>query len=460
MGLAFMSTAELISREGNIARVRVVLDAASVDHAFKDIYKALVITVHPASVPSPPAPAKTLPQPVGAPAVDGEVSDRLREQALDFALDELNLTPRMGRPSFETEAAPLAGVEAIYEFSLPVLPDVELPDFKSYTIPVTRLHVTDLMKERYRERIIERFSEYPPREDGAQSGDMLVLDVHSHFSESGEEAPFHSHGMVYKIGEEGNLPGWDDKLSGAKANEKVEFSYVMPGDFADTRVAGVELKIEITVSAVHSIIIPELTEEFVKEKLQLESLQQFEDFMQSSLTRESEQQFEALKRDKALQQVAQELKAEISEDMVNDELDGIVTEHDRELRQHGMSLDAYLQQMNKSLADFRGERREIAERRIRSFLAVKTLAEQEEIRATQEDMMQYVYALMQRENINQDQVRQLLRNREFINETTYQIVRAKVLEHLAGVVNFDVSEGSAEATNEALAELEDGGGEQ
>ncbi len=456
MGLTFMSSAELLSRENNIARIKVVLDAAAVDRAYKEVYKALATQISVPGFRKGKVPPNILRQRVGAEAVDSEVSDRLREQAIDFALEQLKLSPRVGRPGFDAEPAPSQGAESIYEFTLPVLPDVTLPDYKSFSIPVTRLHVTDLMKQRYRDRIIERFTDYPPQEDGAGPGNMLVLDVHSKYAENGEESPFHSHSMVFKIGEEGNLPGWDEKLSGAKSGDKVEFSYVMPGDFADTRVAGKELNIEISVSAVHQIIIPELTEEFVTGQLQLESLAQFEEFMQSSLSRESEQQFETLKRDKAMQQVAEQLTTEISEDMINDELDGIVTEHDRELHQHGLSLDGYLQQMNKTIEEFRSERRELAERRIRSFLAVKTIAELEGIRATQEDLMQYMYLLMQRENISQDQVRQLIRNREFINETTYQIIRGKVLEHLANSVQYEVDEGSEESTNEALAALEDG----
>ncbi|MCC7478880.1 trigger factor [bacterium] len=451
-----MSSAELLSRENNIARIKVVLDGETVDKTFREVYRILANQINVPGFRKGKIPPNVLRQRVGAEAVNSEVSDRLRDQAIELALEELKLTPRVGRPSFDEEAEPQAGTEAVYQFTLPVLPDVSLPDYKAFSIPVTRLQVTELMKKRYRDRIIERFTEYPAREDGAAAASMLIMDVHSKFAENGEESPFHSHSMVYKIGEEGNLPGWDEKLSGAKAGDKQEFSYVMPGDFADTRVAGKELLIELNVSAVHDTLVPELSEDFVKEKLQLEGLQQFEEFMQSSLTRESEQQFESLKRDKALQQVAEQLSAEISEDMISDELDGIVTEHDRELRQHGLSLDAYLQQSGKSLAEFRDERRDLAERRIRTFLAVKTIAEQEGIRATQDDLMQYMYLLMQRENVSQDQIRQLARNREFINETTYQIIRAKVLEHLVNTVSFEVSEGSEAQTNEALAALEEG----
>jgi trigger factor len=262
--------------------------------------------------------------------------------------------------------------------------------------------------------------------------------------------------MAFKIGEEGNLPGWDERLTGAKTGDKLDFEYVMPGDFSDTKIAGIKLKIEIGVTAVHSMIVPTLDEEFVKDKLQLEGLPQFENFMQTTLGREVEQQFEQVKRDKALQEVAEKLEAEITDDMVKDELDGIVTEHDRELRRHGLSLEDYLKQMNKTLADFREERTDAARRRIRAFLAVKTIAEAEDLRATREDLMQYAMLLMQREGFNQDQMKQPLSSREFMNETTYQIVRGKVLDHLAGAVQFDVSEGTAEQTNAILSEIEEG----
>jgi len=125
-----------------------------------------------------------------------------------------------------------------------------------------------------------------------------------------------------------------------------------------------------------------------------------------------------------------------------------VKENDRTLRQYDSSLDQYLQGKGQSLPEYRESLREAALTKIRLFLAVKTIADAEGIFAASDDFQRYAAYLMQYEGIPLEQMRELMKHREFYTEAAYQIVREKVFEHVVASAKFNaepLSTGAASA---------------
>jgi trigger factor len=442
-----MPNVELVSREENVARIRVQLESADVDRAYKAVYRQLAKELKVPGFRPGKVPPNVIRQRVGVDTINGEVDDRLRQFAIQHALGELDVTPRGEEPRFEGDPQPKEGEAVGYEFTLAVLPEVTLPDYSGWTVDVPKVELNEELRNRYQQRMIDRFTTTEPKDGAAEAGDLISIGIHSKFGESGDDAPFGGHDIGYVPGREGNLPGFDKQLIGAKAGEEKDFDYSMPEDFADKRVAGKALKLHIHVDKVETIQAPVIDEEFVKEKLGMESLEQFNDYMEASLQREIETQLLQTKKEAAMDRVVKELQADISEDMIKDEIDGMVQENDRSLRRHGSSLDQYLQETAKSLSDYRDGLREPAINRIRFFLAAKTIADKHGFEASRDDFGRYAYYLMQREGLGPEQIQDLMKHREFFNEANYQIILEKVLGHLVESLKFTVG-GEAEGTPE------------
>jgi trigger factor len=265
---------------------------------------------------------------------------------------------------------------------------------------------------------------------------LLTIGIHSKFADTGEEAPFGGHDIGFVIGRAGNLPGLDEELAGTKAGDEKDLEYKMPDDFADKRVAGKLLNLHIHVDKLEAIQAPQIDEPFLKGKLGMENRAQFDEYMEASLQREIETQLLQTKKEAAMDRIVKELEAEISEDMVKDEMDGMVQENDRTLRRHGSSLDKYLAEKGQTIGEYREGLRQPALNRIRFFLGAKAIADREGFEASREDFGRYAYFLMQREGIGPEQMQELMKHREFFNEASYQIVLEKVLNHLVDKVQF------------------------
>jgi len=443
-----MAKAELISRENNIAQLKVTLDAAEVDKYYQQVYKDYAGQIKVPGFRKGKVPPNIVRNYVGKDNVAGAAEEQIKEHAIDDGLTQLKLTPRQGHVTWVQEPDPEEGQPITYEFSIPVLPEVVLPDYSSYEFSVPVLGISEDMKQRYRERLIEKYSEYPDKPGAAEKGDALLISFSSNYADGGEATPLKHDGLMFVLGRDGNMPGWDEKLTGLKAGDSVDFDYLVPENFADKRVATKLVKLHIDVKTVSTVVVPELNEQFVKDTLHMESMEQFEEYLMLSLQRERDAQVEQIKRDLVMQKLAAGIEADITEDMVSDEIDGLVKENDRTLRQYDSSLDQYLQGKGQSLPEYRESLREAALTKIRLFLAVKTIADAEGIFAASDDFQRYAAYLMQYEGIPLEQMRELMKHREFYTEAAYQIVREKVFEHVVASAKFNaepLSTGAASA---------------
>jgi hypothetical protein len=77
------------------------------------------------------------------------VDDRLRQFAVNEALKDSDVTPRGEQPRFEGDPQPKEGAGLDYEFTIPVLPEVKIPDYSDWTVDVPRVELNDELRQRY-----------------------------------------------------------------------------------------------------------------------------------------------------------------------------------------------------------------------------------------------------------------------------------------------------------------------
>ncbi len=435
-----MSTAELVSREQNIARIKVSISAKEIDQQYKYLYREYSQGANIAGFRKGKIPANVIRQRIGTDALNEAAVDIVKDFAIREALKELKLESRAGHKDWHTLPEPEEGKPCDVEISIPVLPEINLPDYSSYDLTVPSLPVSAEMKNRYRARLKERFTEFPDKEGVPETGDAVKFKFKTKFKDSGEPAPFEHEEMLLVIGMEGNLPGWDEQFEGKEAGTEVQFDNTVPDNFADPRVSGKELEVAATINSIHTVVAPEIDEAFVKEHLRLDSLEEFEDFIQSNLEHERDQQLVHLKQELVSQKMIEELDVEISEDMITTELDGLVKDNNERMRSHGSSLEEYLKEKGQSLQEYRETLKEPSLRKIKMFLAIRTIANEQSLQATAEDFQRYALMMMQQEGIAPEQFKELLQHEEFVNEASYQIIREKVMHHLANSAKFNVDD--------------------
>ena len=74
-------------------------------------------------------------------------------------------------------------------------------------------------------------------------------------------------GTDLELGSNSFIPGFEDGLIGAVAGEKRDLNLSFPENYTNTELAGQAVVFQVTVNAVKETVVPELTDEFVAEKL-------------------------------------------------------------------------------------------------------------------------------------------------------------------------------------------------
>jgi trigger factor len=453
---------ELLERVENRAKVRVTLDAKEVGRFFAGVIDHYNQSLKMPGFRKGKIPRNIIMNRVGAEEVAREAADELKEAAINQSLADLSLEARSNNVQFVDEKPPVDGeaYELVYE--IPLLPELTLPDYKGFRIPIKRLVINDEMARRYRERLLARFTEYTTKAGPAEMGDAIVYSLKTTFDDGEKEAPLKHEDVLYILGEEDNLPGYDDHLVGAEAGGKLTFEYALPNDFPRGDIAGKTLIFEAEVKEVRTVKRPELTPSFVKENFKMDTVEEFQQYVHDALEYQATEEEKQYKQETALSHLLGRMAVIISEDMIKEETDYLVSSHERNLRSRGHSLAEMLKERDMSLEEYRNGLREDATRRLKEFLAVRAIARAENIQVSNEELSRYSATMMREYNVNAKDMKKLLRNREFLNDAMMEILRAKVFRHIAESAHFyyedEESEPKPEEEGEAKKAPETGGG--
>lgn len=448
---------ELISSTDNRAAVRVDYDPGEVSSHFERVIRVAGKDLRIPGFRPGKVPPNVVRNRLGTEELQRLARDELREHAVREAVRELKLEVRSLVPDFLGESLPVEGEPYEVSFQLPLVPKVVLPDYRSFRLPIKKVVVTEPMKAEYRERLRDRFTEHRDKSGAVEVGDAVLHDLKTSYGDSGEPAPLAQQDVLYRTGRPGNLPGYDEHFAGRKAPERFSFDYTMPEDFVNEEVAGKKLTFEVTLKAVKEAIRPELTVDFVRERFKVADMREFEKMVEDSLAAELAAQEESYREEVALEHVAGRAEAHISQDMLKQEVDYLVSSRDRMLRARGRSLAAALKQKAQTLEEYRDGLRDEANHRIRVFLVVKAVSEAEGFEVSKEELARYAGGLARRYSFTKKELSKLMKSREFINDASAEILGAKVKRHLAGAVSF-YYEGEEPPDTEEDSAGEPGGG--
>jgi len=427
---------ELVEAADNKATIRVTLEPKEVSHFYTSVLNEYQQRLKVPGFRKGKVPRNIILSRVGEDEVRETVRERIKAAAFHDSIEELKLEVRSQNPRFIDDPLPAEDQPCELTFEVPLLPQVTLPDYENFRIPLKRVKADEKLLEQYRERLLERFVEYEDKDGPAELGDAIVYDLKSTFDDGEKEAPLQHKDVLYILGRDDNLPGYDEHFVGAVAGTNLTFEYAMPNDFPNRAVAGKTLILEATVKAVRAVKRPEVTESFVKENYKMDSLEEFDRYLRETLDYELSEEEKQYKESVAIDNLLGRMAVNISDDMIKDETDYLVSVRERRLRAAGHSLSEMLKERNQSLEYYRQSLREEASRRLKEFLAVRAIARAKDMSVTNDEMSRYTAMFMRQYKVSSKDMKKLLKNREFVNDAMMEIMRAKAIKHVAESAHF------------------------
>lgn len=192
-----------------------------------------------------------------------------------------------------------------------------------------------------------------------------------------------STGYLITLNDKGfNVDGVVDELIGKSVGEKLSLDLKLDEDFSDTTVAGKDIHFDITIEAKVVTIVPEFTDEFVKEKYGYLGLNNKDEFLKF------------LEEDIYISQIYSEVWDEIMNNLKmesydSDKLSQLKTdleeyEEYQIYMTYGVSIDDYLKSMGMDKDKYSELVEESAKEYMKQEILVDAIAEAENITVTDE----------------------------------------------------------------------------
>jgi len=341
------------------------------------------------------------------------------------AVREHELAP-IADPDIEIEKAE-EGEALVFSASVEVRPRLTLTNYKGVQVEAPDVSVTDEDVDTYVDRLRERFAELEVVGRPANKGDYVVADIHaSVHGQDLEEVTRQEY--LYEVGSGEFVPELDTELEGKRKGEILQFNATLPEPFGER--AGTEVSFRVLIKEVKGKLLPEADDEFAKTASEFDTMQELRDDIRTQLGALKEREGQGILRERVLAALIDRVQVDLPERLVDHEVEHRVQSATERAERIGMTLEQVLESQGWDELRFRSDARAHAVRALEGDLILESVARQEEISVTPEELSARVVELAQAVNRDPKEVIGQLERTGAITQLAGDIIRTKALDLL------------------------------
>jgi trigger factor len=409
--------------------LRVEVDVKAVDEAFDSMTKEFQKQASLPGFRPGKAPRAMVLKKYEADIKD-EVKRKLIGDAYRKAVDEKKIDV-VGQPDIE-EIQFGPGQPLQFAATIETAPEFQLPEYKGLPAKREAKSVTDADVERALQLLAQQHMKFETVARELRPADVAVVnytgtcdgkpmtEIAPTAKGLGEQKNF-----WVDVGPETFLPGFADQLIGAKAGDRRTVNTDFPANFATKELAGRKGIFDVELVEVKEKILPAIDDAFAK-KYGAESMEKLRGGVRRDLENELAYSQTRTVRNQIVRGLLDGVNFELPETAVAHETRNVVYDIVRENSQRGVARDAIEKQKDEI---FSAATRSAKERVKLAFL-VQRIAEKENIKVSQEDVLRRAQTLAAMYQIPPDKFLKDLQKRNGVMELYDQVAHEKVLAFL------------------------------
>ena len=331
-------------------------------------------------------------------------------------------------PADIKEIKSLQPFEVIIEVE--VLPTIALDEKKIGKIKLkkTPTDVTDAEVNEAIKQIETKFTTYTVDADATiEAGDRVMVDTLGYEKKDGKElSETKVDAFPLVIGSNTFIPGFEDKLIGAKANSTVEFEITFPKDYHATDFQGKKVFFVTKISDVEKAKKPEFNEEFIEGLRGVKTdLAGFKKILADEIKAEKEQKTRQDDEKVLLDKLLEVTPIEVGPKLLENEVQAAWEQYEKYLAQRGMKVAEYLEHIKKDEETYKKEQIEPeALNRIKAELILNELKKNSTIEVTEADIAAEIEKVMAR--FSSEDVKARLKDMMVPGSSHYQDIASRL----------------------------------
>ena len=330
------------------------------------------------------APRKMIEKLYGEGVFFEEAFNIIYPEAMEMAVEKSGIKP-VGRADVDLgDPAEEGGLTIIAK--VPVEPEVELGEYKGVEVEKESVKVPAADVKAELNRLAQRNARTETVDRKAKKNDTVDIDFEGFVDGVAFEGGKAEHHAL-TLGSGTFIPGFEDQLIGCKAGDEKDVVVTFPEDYHAKELSGKEAVFKCKVHKVEETILPELDDEFAKDVSETcETLDDLKKEISDRLKKERQEEVDHAFEEKVLDAVIANLKADIPQAMIENQIDSIVQDFRYRVQMQGMTLEQYLTMTGTEMGAFRAMFQAQAERQVKIRLALEKVAELENIAVSDKEM--------------------------------------------------------------------------
>jgi trigger factor len=300
--------------------------------------------------------------------------------------------------------------------------------------------VSDEKVEAALESIQAQHGQWQPVERPAQLDDQVIVDIES--TVEGEMVfSNQERALLLKAESSYPLPGFNEQIMGMVIGEDREFDLTYPENLANEELAGKESHFKVHLHDLKELVLPELDNDLAKTVGDFETFDELKATVRENLQAKAEQEAESRFTSEALTATVERAQIEFPPILLERELDSLLEDQDRVLRQReGLTLDNWLEINKQSKEDYRDESRPQAVKRLERGLALGKVVELEGITVEEEEVEAEIERMSSAFGEQADEARDVLSSPDNMRSIASDLLTNKALQRLAAIAKGEVED--------------------
>ena len=212
-----------------------------------------------------------------------------------------------------------------------------------------------------------------------------------------------------------------------KIDEEKEINVKFPDEYFSKDLAGKDAMFKVKLHEIKVKELPKLDDEFAKDVSEFDTLADYKKDIKAKKQEEANKKDETAMQEKAVNAAMEAAEVEISDGMIELELDQMVQDMDTRLRYQGFKFDQYLKMLGKTVEEFRKDNTATATNSIKMRLVLEAIFKDAKLEVSDKEVENKVQELA---TTYSRKVEDLKANEEIMKQVRNGLETEKTIDYL------------------------------
>lgn len=348
---------------------------------------------------------------------------------LEKATQEARIKPA-GRPELELNPIEDEGQPYIFKATVEVMPRPKLGKYTGIEAEKEVAAVADADVDEQIDRLRLRLAtlqEVTGR--AAQDGDYALIDFTGYVDGEPLEGGAGKDYML-ELGSRQFVPGFEDQIAGMEKGQSKKLELSFPEDYNPEHLAGKAVAFDVELKEIKERVLPEADDAFAADNSEYDTIAELRDAIRQQLTERSENEAEALFQQRAVQKVVDDAEVKVPEAAVASRAHELEMDFISRLRSRGINPEMYMKQSEEDKQKLQEHFMTQAAAELTQEAVLETVADIENFEVSDEEVEEEVRRAAPGMGQDPDKLVKRMREQGRLSVVRDDILRRKAAEHI------------------------------